>query len=83
MTQEGDLMFELTDIWYKHILNLNHLSIPKQKITFLMGRSGSGKTTLLKLLVKLISPTHGDITLNGQSLDQIDGVSHQKKCLSR
>lgn len=42
------------------IQNLN-LTIPKNKITAIVGSSGSGKTTLMKLLLKFYEPSSGTI----------------------
>lgn len=42
------------------IENLN-LTIPKNKITAIVGSSGSGKTTLMKLLLKFYEPSSGTI----------------------
>ncbi|MDV6378741.1 phosphate ABC transporter ATP-binding protein [Sporosarcina sp. GW1-11] len=46
-------------------------SFPEQKITVLVGPSGAGKTTLLKMCNGLLSPTTGEIYLNGQRVDEI------------
>jgi len=42
-----------------------NLSIPRGKIVGLLGPNGSGKTTLIKLINGLITPTSGEITVNG------------------
>lgn len=42
-----------------------NLSIPKGKIVGLLGPNGSGKTTLIKLINGLLTPTSGEITVNG------------------
>ena len=47
------------------------VSIPKGKITAVMGPSGTGKTTLLKLMTKQILPQSGSITVMDQHLDQL------------
>lgn len=47
------------------------MSIPKGKITAVMGPSGTGKTTLLKLMTKQIIPQTGSITVMDRSLDNI------------
>lgn len=58
---------ELKDVSYRYIgsdvpviENLN-LTIPKNKITAIVGSSGSGKTTLMKLLLKFYEPSFGCI----------------------
>lgn len=46
---------------------LNHLTLelPKGQIIGLLGPNGSGKTTLIKLAAGLLTPTFGQITING------------------
>lgn len=48
------------------------LEIPANTLTVVMGPSGSGKSTLLYLLGGLDRPTAGEITVNGERLDQMD-----------
>ena len=51
----------------KHIaVNNITLSLPRGKIIGLLGPNGSGKTTLIKLMNGLLTPTHGNIRINGQ-----------------
>ena len=42
--------------------------LPAGEVVALLGPNGSGKTTLLKLLSGLISPTTGEIVLDGSTL---------------
>jgi ATP-binding cassette, subfamily B, bacterial MsbA len=44
------------------------LSIPKGRLTALVGRTGSGKSTLLSLLVRLYDPEPGAILVDGVDL---------------
>ncbi len=44
--------------------------IAKQSTTILIGPNGSGKTTLLKLMIGLLQPTHGSITVLGRTPEQ-------------
>jgi osmoprotectant transport system ATP-binding protein len=44
------------------------LSIEQGETFVLLGSSGSGKTTILRLISRLIEPTSGAITLDGQDL---------------
>ena len=43
-------------------------SVPKGKITAIMGPSGIGKTTMLRLIGGQLKPDSGDITFEGQSV---------------
>ena len=47
------------------------LTVPKGKVTAIMGPSGTGKTTLLKLIAAQLKPQQGDITIAGQSVFNI------------
>lgn len=67
-------MFRFINAKYKDILDIPLLDIARGKITIIVGTSGSGKTTLLRLLNKIISPTEGDILLDGESLSRIESV---------
>lgn len=48
------------------------LTIPKGKVTAIVGMSGGGKTTLLKLLLKLYLPTEGVIRVGNVNLNALD-----------
>ncbi|MBN7818032.1 peptidase domain-containing ABC transporter [Algoriphagus pacificus] len=45
----------------ENVLKKINLTIPKQKITAIVGASGCGKTTLMKLLLKFYEPSKGEI----------------------
>jgi osmoprotectant transport system ATP-binding protein len=44
-----------------------NLQVARGETLVLLGRSGSGKTTTLKLINRLVSPTSGEIRVNGAS----------------
>lgn len=48
-----------------------NLSMPKGEFLTMLGPSGSGKTTCLMMLAGFETATHGDITLNGVSINNI------------
>ena len=45
--------------------------INKGEFVFVVGSSGSGKTTLIKLLLKELTPTQGDITVEGKAYSKM------------
>ncbi len=44
------------------------ISMPKGKVTAIVGKSGSGKSTLLKHLIGLLKPTKGEILVSGKDI---------------
>ncbi|MBO7748490.1 ABC transporter ATP-binding protein [Paenibacillus sp. MWE-103] len=45
-----------------------NITIPKGKITALVGANGSGKSTILKTLARLMAPSAGSVMLDGKSI---------------
>ena len=62
-------LIEIRDVHYsvggRSIFSGLNLSIPRGRITALMGPSGTGKTTLLRLMTGQIKPTRGQILFDG------------------
>ncbi|MBV7316160.1 phospholipid ABC transporter ATP-binding protein MlaF [Shewanella sp. NIFS-20-20] len=50
--------------------NLN-LTIPRGKVTAIMGPSGIGKTTLLKLIAGQLTPERGEVMFDGDNIHQL------------
>lgn len=65
------------DPWILDDLNF---SIAVGESVAIVGPSGCGKTTLLKLLASLLSPTEGEILVDGQPLARL-GVEHYRSML--
>ena len=51
----------------KKILNDINFKIPRGKIVGLLGKNGTGKSTLIKLINNLLTPTSGEILINGKN----------------
>ena len=58
----------------KQILKDINLKIPRGKIIGLLGKNGTGKSTLIKLINDLLTPTSGEILVNGKPV----GVESKK-----
>ena len=58
----------------KEVLKDINLSITSGKIIGLLGKNGAGKTTLIKLINDLLTPTTGEILINGKKV----GVESKK-----
>lgn len=80
--QQGDLRLEGVSFSYPvrpgaRVLRDLSLTLPRGKVTALVGRSGAGKSTVAALLERLYSPDAGSITLAGQD---IRGFSRTEWC---
>jgi phospholipid/cholesterol/gamma-HCH transport system ATP-binding protein len=53
------------------VMNGLNLSIPKDKITLIIGYSGTGKSVLLKHILGLVKPTSGTIEVLGKDLSKM------------
>lgn len=51
------------------------LSIPRGKITVIIGRSGGGKSVILKHMIGLLKPDAGEVDIDGTSLSNLDSMA--------
>jgi len=69
-----DMTLKLSDVWFRYsesdpwVLQGVDLTIQAGESVAIVGGSGSGKTTLLKLMLGLLSPSKGEISLGGVSI---------------
>ena len=70
-----DNIVEIRDVHYsvgnRPIFSGLNLSIPRGRITAVMGPSGTGKTTLLRLMTGQIRPDQGQILFDGVDISQL------------
>ena len=71
-TRIPQIEVESLDVAYdkKLIIENLNLSIPKGKITMIIGANGCGKSTLLKTIARIIKPRKGDVRINGKSIKE-------------
>jgi len=76
-----DISLKLSDVEFSYedaipVLRDLNLDIKNGEVLGIVGASGEGKTTLLRLLLGLISPTKGKltITINGETVDISDST---------
>lgn len=83
MTNETNAAIQFKEINFHadgvHIIKSISGSIIKGKITTLVGPSGAGKSTLFRLCNGLISPSSGDIFINGEHILSYDPVNLRRK----
>lgn len=69
-----DKQLEIVDLSFGYqnhdILHDISLTVPKNKISIILGANGCGKSTLLKNMCKVLKPTKGHIYLNMQDIYQ-------------
>jgi len=73
--QDGDILVDIRDVNLtlggRQILKGITFSIPRGKVTAIMGGSGSGKTTLLNLIGGRLKPNSGQVIVDGQSVPDL------------
>jgi len=71
-------VIELDDVWLafgdKQVLRGLNLKIVAGQTTVVVGRSGSGKSVLLKVMMGLVKPSRGRVTLFGRDLATCSAV---------
>lgn len=67
-------LFTIANLRFKSILQIDHLALPADHVTCILGPSGSGKSTFLRMLDRILTPDEGDITYHGKDIREYDPV---------
>ena len=72
----SDNIVEINNLSFAYNSRLLHKGInmrfPRGKVVAIMGGSGSGKTTLLRLIGGQLTPSDGEVRVNGQVVHELD-----------
>lgn len=58
------------------VVNIPELTIRKGESFGLVGNNGAGKTTLFRMILDLIRPTEGSVTIDGKGVQGNDDWKH-------
>src|SRR4029078_9496300 len=75
-----DLSFQYEGPNSPFVLKSINLTIPRGRVTAIVGTSGSGKTTLMKLLLNFYPPVKGTIHIGEQSLASVSPKIWRSYC---
>lgn len=76
----SELMFQYEGPHSPKVLNNLNLTIPRGKVTAIVGTSGSGKTTLVKLLLGFYPPVAGTLKIGDSDLSAFQQHWWRAKC---
>ena len=84
MLKINNLCFSVTgaDGQQKDILKNINLSFERGKIYVITGPNGSGKSTLAKLVMGILQPTEGEISIEGKSINNLSITQRAKLGIS-
>src|SRR5271166_2972551 len=63
----------------KSLLRDVSLAVSRGETLMLLGRSGSGKTTCLKMINRLLTPTEGEVRVDGTPVTQWDAIRLRRR----
>jgi osmoprotectant transport system ATP-binding protein len=80
---QPDEVVEFRDVTFqpgdRPLLNQLNFTIRAGEALILLGRSGSGKTTTMKLINRLITPTSGEVWVQGKPTVQWDAIALRRQ----
>lgn len=84
MNESSDNAIEFVHVDYavdgsRLLLTDLNLAVRRNEVLILLGRSGSGKTTTLKLINRLLTPTRGEVRVEGRSSLEWDPIQLRRR----
>jgi len=74
-----EIVFKVNNLVFNDFIHFPNVNIPKNKVTFIIGRSGAGKTTLLKMFNGTLTQSSGDIFYNNTNILDIETIKLRKE----
>ncbi len=75
-----DVSFSYAD---KRVLNNINLTIDDGEFVGLIGPNGSGKSTLVKIMIGDLTPSSGEVLINGINVKDIKKKIHNRICTTK
>ena len=75
----GTAAFQLQNVRFKDVLDIESLQIDACKVSAIVGPSGGGKTTLLRILNRMTTPDSGRVLYFGEPVEEMDPVGLRRK----
>jgi osmoprotectant transport system ATP-binding protein len=75
----SQVSYQLNDSSARVIVSNANLMIARGETLVLLGRSGSGKTTLLRLINRMLTPTSGEVRVEGRATTQWDAIHLRRR----
>jgi len=76
MIQIHDLLIQRNG---RDVLRIDSLDIQRGETLAVVGPNGAGKSTLLLALARLLKPSKGEITFNGNPLSRLNDLEYRRK----
>ncbi|UCF96788.1 MAG: ATP-binding cassette domain-containing protein [Spirochaetaceae bacterium] len=71
--------FQLSDVRFKHVLNIESLQIDSCRVSAIVGPSGGGKTTLLRILNRMTNPDSGQVLFFAEPVEEMNPVQLRRR----
>ena len=76
-----NIIFKTKNLVFNDSIHFPNINIPKNKVTFIVGKSGSGKTSLLKMFNGTVTQSSGDLFYNNANILDTETIQLRKEVL--